>query len=170
MLTDTTEMVGTPAMTGCRLALTLEACAGQSQRTNDCTMMCRSLSWVAVSCALLCFGAHCPYLGSCGCWHSSPLCDCKTQAPSSGWLSSGATVNCREAAVVPCQVPCPIGAVFLSAPSFRKGQPLRSYLMRSDLARVPVWAAARFQRLGGFSRNVFSHRSESRKSEIRVPT
>lgn len=130
-------------MTGCRLALTLEACAGQSQRTNDYTMMCRSWSRVAVSCALLCFGTHCPYLGSCGCWHSSPLCDCKTQAPSSGWLSSGATVNCRGAAVVPCQVPCPVGAAFLSAPSFRKGQPLRSYLMRSDLARVLVWAAAR---------------------------
>lgn len=130
MRTDMTEVVGTPAVTGCRLALTLEACAGQSQRTNDCTMMCRSWSRVAVSCALLCFGAHC-HLGSCGCWHSSPLCDCKTQAPSSGWLSSGATV------------PCPIGAVFLSAPSFGKGQPLRSYLMRSDLVRALVWAAAR---------------------------
>jgi hypothetical protein len=47
---------------------------------------------------------------------------------------------------------------------------LRAYLMRSDLASVLVWAATRFQSLGGFNRNVFSHRSESRKSEIRVPT
>lgn len=70
--------------------------------------------------------SSCPYLGSCGCWHSSPLCDCKTRAPSSGWLLSEATVNCREAAVVPRQVPCPIGAVFLSVPSFRKGQPLEN--------------------------------------------
>lgn len=42
--------------------------------------------------------------------------------------------------------------------------------MRSDRVRVLVWAAAGFQRLGGFNRNVFSHRSKSRKSEIRVPT
>lgn len=40
--------------------------------------------------------------------------------------------------------------------------------MRSDPVSVFVWAAARFQRLGGFHRNVFSRRSESRKSEIRV--